>query len=94
MVTILQLVEIYLWSIYQISKKNRQSRCFNVSNQQNVIETNIYDQMTDKKDGTYTYNLTVSLNGTISIHAIIIQAGMCGEYFGNVDWNDAPEYSN
>ena len=78
----------------QCERSNDQFGCFDVSNQQKVMESNIYDQMIDNNDGTYTYDYTVNLNGTVSVYATLLQRGVHGEYFGNIQWSGSPDHSN
>ena len=78
----------------QCARYNGQFGCFNTSDQQQVMESNIYDQMIDHNDGTYTYDYTVNLNGTVSVYATQLQRGVHGEYFGNIQWSGSPDHSN
>ena len=54
----------------------------------------IIKQMTDKGDGTYTADYTVSSSGTVTVSAELLKAGGAHEYyFGNQNWAGTPSYS-
>ena len=59
--------------------------CQDVTNQDQVLQTEIETQMYDSLNGTYYYTYSTQLNGTITITVILYtQYGIYGEYFNNL----------
>ena len=57
----------------------------NVSNQRQVLQTEVDAQMTDNLDGTYSYTYSVNLDGTITMYVLLYtQYGVYAEYFNNI----------